>query len=145
MLTASLRAFKKKTKPGSQASPGFITLHGTTHGCFLSRKIGLGFSARAEKLAFIDPNIENRVLAITQAFLRNSKSSKTHRLSRTVTFASLGLDCLDSIDLIMELEDKLGLNISHSDANIVTSIYEACVVFTSYSEKKLDYRHDESS
>lgn len=132
MLTASLKAFKKKTKPGSGVlSQAFNTSYGSR---LFARQL-FYFSSPAEALPSIDPTIENKVLAITQSFLHNIKSTKGHRLTRTVTFASLGLDSIDSIDLVIELEEKLGLQLAHSDADIVSSVHEASFMFTVYSRR----------
>jgi acyl carrier protein len=133
MLTASLKAFKKKAKPGSQASSSLI---GLVYGSkFFARQL-FSFSSPAIRLASIDPGIESQVLAITQAFLHNCKSKKTHRLSKTVTFASLGLDSVATVDLVIELEEKLGLNISNKDADIVNSVYGASLVFSTYAQMR---------
>lgn len=130
MLSASLKAFKKKTKPGPSSLGNSLFY---SRGSLFFNRLSRGFAETSEDTPPIDPLIESQIMTITQNFLRANRSRNSHRLSRTVSFASLGLDGFDSIDLVIELEEKLGMMLSQSDARIVNSIQGACLMFTNYS------------
>ncbi|MCL1878652.1 MAG: acyl carrier protein [Defluviitaleaceae bacterium] len=48
--------------------------------------------------------------------LRAYKSDDTLQISETTTFTELGLDSLDTVQLLMELEDEFGVTIEVSNA-----------------------------
>jgi acyl carrier protein len=133
MLTASLKAFKKKTKPGPTVLSHTFRL---SRGSWLFARQLFSFSTPAETPPSIDPCIENKILSITQDFLASTRSSKRHRLTKTVTFSSLGLDSVDCIDLVIELEEKLGMDISNADADRISSVHEASTTFSRYARKQ---------
>ena len=129
MIKTSLRAFKIKPKP-SFFSVSFLNATGSTSAPRMSRL----FSVSAEET--VDPVMEARILEIAKNFLADIKHSKPHRLNDRATFASLGLDSLDSMDLIIEFEERLGLDLSEEDAeHRVKSIRDACLVFSDYSKR----------
>ena len=56
-----------------------------------------------------------------------------------VSFSSLGLDSIDCIDLVIEIEEKLSLDISNVDADRIRSVNEASIVFSKYARDSPDY------
>jgi acyl carrier protein len=130
MINASLRIFKNKSKPGSCAHALLNSLAGS-QSLFSGKRLNLFSSAVQDQ---VDPDIETRILNITENFLKDIKYAKSYRLHPRASITSLGLDSLDAIDLIIEIEEQLGFDISNEDAeNRIKTVHDACVVFTEYS------------
>ena len=130
MISASLKIFKVKAKPGPKCNG--------TIGIFRSASL---FPRRLNPFTVlqndqIDAEIEGKILEITKRYLNDISSSKPHRLNPRATFSSLGLDSLDSIDLVIELEERLGIDVTDEDAeHKIKSIRDATLIFTEYSRK----------
>lgn len=131
MIQLSLKAFKIKPKPDpySKLFQRASTLHSSAGLFPRSKRL---FSARREDF---DPlALEAEVLRITREFLKDVKHSRPYRLNNKASFASLGLDSLDSIDLVIELEERLGVDLSNYDAeNRIKTIQDAVQVFSEYA------------
>lgn len=129
MLTSSLKALSKKAKPG----PGFRTAIGKV--CagsrLFPRQLYL-YSQTAENDAALEADVQRKVMHITESFLASMDCAKLHRLNYAATFGMLGLDSIDRIDLVIEIEDKLGIDISNQEAESIHSVSDACRVFTQY-------------
>ena len=135
MIKTSLTAFKIKPKPGSSIFNlnSFYTKNGSSMGMF-PRTIRR-FSSASE--LSIDPRIEEEVMRIAREFLKDIKYSKPYRLTPKATLSSLGLDSLDTIDLIIEFEEKMNIDLSNLDAETrIKTIRDAVVVFSEYANKK---------
>lgn len=133
MIQLSLKAFKIRPKPDpfSKLLPSTFNHHSSAGLFPRSKRL---FSAKRE--GFDPLQIEEEVLRITREFLKDIKHSRPYRLNSKATLTSLGLDSLDSIDLVIELEERLGLDLSNSDAeNRIKTIQDAIEVFTEYSQK----------
>ncbi len=131
MIQLSLKAFKIKPKPDPYSKlfqSAFVT-HSSTGLFPRSKRL---FSLRREDF---DPlRLEEEVLRITREFLKDVKHSRPYRLNNKASFVSLGLDSLDSLDLVIELEERLGIDLSNFDAeNRIKTIRDAVEVFTEYS------------
>ena len=84
----------------------------------------------------IDPDVENQIMEVTRNFLEGVTNGDISKLDKDSSFEDLGLDSLDSIDLIVELEESFGIDISNEDAeNRIKGIQDACVVITEYKNQ----------
>jgi acyl carrier protein len=127
MISRSLKIFKVKAKPGPSNSTTVSRFNTTS--LFPRRLCTFTVTQNGQ----IDPEIERQVLRVAAAYLQDIKHSKPHRLNSKASFASLGLDSLDSIDLVIELEERLGLDVSDHDAeHNIKSIPDAARIFTNY-------------
>lgn len=85
----------------------------------------------------IDADVENQVMEVTRNFLEGVKNAEISNLDKNSSFEDLGLDSLDAIDLIVELEESFGIDITNEDAeNKIKSLEDACVVFTEYKNNQ---------
>ena len=85
----------------------------------------------------INPDVETQIMEVTRNFLEGVKNAQVDKLDKETTFEDLGLDSLDAIDLIVELEESFGLDISNEDSeNRIKSIRDASVVFTEYVNER---------
>lgn len=85
----------------------------------------------------INPDIETQIMEVTRNFLEGVKKADLSKLDRKSKFEELGLDSLDTIDLIVELEEALGIDLSNEDAeNRIKGLEDACIVFTEYKVRK---------
>ncbi len=86
--------------------------------------------------AKIDPDVETQIMEVTKNFLENIKNAQITKLDKNSTFEELGLDSLDAIDLIVELEESFGIDLDNNDAeNKIKTISDAAEVFTTYKAK----------
>lgn len=86
--------------------------------------------------AVIDADVETQVMEVTRNFLENVKNGEITKLDRTSSFEELGLDSLDAIDLIVELEEAFGLDLENDDAeNRIKTVADAAEVFTEYKAR----------
>ena len=94
------------------------------------------FGAKASDSKII-PDVENQVMEITRNFLEGVKNADISKLDKDSTFEQLGLDSLDAIDLLVELEDSFGIDVSNEEAeNRIKGIQDASEVFSEYVAKK---------
>ena len=76
-------------------------------------------------------------MQVTRNFLENVKNGQITKLDRTSTFEDLGLDSLDAIDLIVELEESFGVDLDNNDAeNKIKTVSDAAHIFSIYKAKK---------
>ena len=76
-------------------------------------------------------------MEITRNFLEGVKNADISKLDRDSTFEQLGLDSLDAIDLLVELEDSFGIDVSNEEAeNRIKGIQDASEIFSEYVAKK---------
>lgn len=94
------------------------------------------FFSEASKLE-IDPDVETQVIELMKDFLEGVKDGNVSKLDKTATFEELGMDSLDAMDLIVELEEAFGFDISNEDAeNHIRSVKDAAAIFTAYKTGK---------
>ena len=59
------------------------------------------------------------------------------KLSPTATFEELGLDSLDQVEVVCEIEDKLGFDLTTEEAEKIINVQEAMNIFlTNYLKRK---------
>ena len=72
--------------------------------------------------------VEGYVLETIKSF-SNVQPEKVNKNSR---FSELGLDSLDAIDLILDLEDKFGVRIKENEVLQIQSVMDAISIFHRY-------------
>ena len=65
--------------------------------------------------------IEGKVFEVLK-FAAKCDSSK---LSRSISFESLGFDSLDEVELVVAMEEHIGLELTNSDAEKIHSVVDA--------------------
>ncbi|RXK40034.1 acyl carrier protein [Tremella mesenterica] len=67
-------------------------------------------------------DIEERVIDVMKSF----EKVETDKLTPTATFTSdLGLDSLDSVEVVMAIEEEFGIEIPDDEADKITTVGEA--------------------
>ena len=85
----------------------------------------------------INPEVEERVMELIRKALEQSPKGKPDLLDREKTFEELGLDSLDTVDLIVELEENLGVDITNEEAeDRLKRPIDAVEIFTKYLANK---------
>jgi acyl carrier protein len=85
----------------------------------------------------IDKDVQEKIMELARKFLEKTKSGKIETLTPQATFEELGLDSLDAVDFIVDLEANFGFDISNEDAeNKIRSVNDAVVVFSEYVARK---------
>ncbi len=64
--------------------------------------------------------------------MKSAAKCRVDKLTRTATFEELGFDSLDGVELVVGMEENLGIEISNDDAEKITSVGEAITVFNKY-------------
>ena len=92
------------------------------------------FLAEAAKGAFLpESEVRDRVMETVKAFEKVDPA----RVTATSHFANdLGLDSLDSVEVVMGLEDEFAIEIPDADADKILSIPDAIKYITSNSQAK---------
>merc|ERR1712072_53016 len=82
-------------------------------------------------------DLEEKIMEILRAALEKSPKAKPDLLDRNKTFDEMGLDSLDTVDLIVELEEQLGVDITNEEAeDKIKTPNDAIAVFGAYLNKK---------
>ena len=133
MFNASLQIFKKKAKPGSGPSITQWMTGGLR--TVVSRQFSVSANESTPSEALRDA-VQSRIMEISKNYLNDIRDSKPHRLTPKASFVQLGLDSLDSMDLIIEIEERLGIDLDDQDAESrISSIADAVQVFTEYASQ----------
>lgn len=75
-------------------------------------------------------------MEVARNFLEGVKNADISKLDRDSTFETIGLDSLDAIDLLVELEDHFGIDVSNDEAETrIKGIKDACEVFTEHQAR----------
>ena len=78
---------------------------------------------------FLDPHVvESRVLAV----LRNIEKLSGASISASSTWRELGLDSLDEVEVVMQLEEEFMVDLYDPDAVKITGVKEAVEVFSNF-------------
>lgn len=64
--------------------------------------------------------------------LKNLPKVQPDKVSKTATFQSLGLDSLDTIDIILDLEDKFSVKLTNKEVLQINSVLDAITIFFKY-------------
>ena len=84
----------------------------------------------------VNKDLEEKIMEILRAALEKSPKAKPDLLDRTKSFEEMGLDSLDTVDLIVELEEQLGVDITNEEAeDKIKTPADAINVFGAYLNK----------
>ena len=75
--------------------------------------------------------VESKVFEVLKAAAKCDHA----KLSRTATFEELGFDSLDEVELVVAMEEHLGLDISNADAEKIRGVMDAIQIFHEYYTK----------
>lgn len=132
MISQSLRAFIAKTKPGPHPFAAAASSLTSSH---RFPRTACSFTVSSNDSQ--SRELQTRVMQIAKHYMDDTQNPRSHRLTPTATFNSLGLDSLDSMDLIIELEERLGIDLTDADAQTrIKSLADACVVFGEYARNQ---------
>ena len=87
------------------------------------------------------PPIDNKLVeeVETKVFevLKSAAKCKTDKLSRKATFDELGFDSLDSVELIVAMEENFRVDIQDEDAEKIQTVDDAVKIFSKYLSQKM--------
>lgn len=69
--------------------------------------------------------VEGKVFEV----LKSAAKCNHEKLSRTASFEDLGFDSLDSVELVLAMEEHFGFDITNNEAEKITSVMDAIQVF----------------
>lgn len=69
------------------------------------------------------------------ALLKSKDKCQADKLTRTATFEELGFDSLDSVEIVVEMEEVLNVNIENDEAEKIKSVHDAIMTFYNYKVK----------
>ena len=72
--------------------------------------------------------VESRVLAV----LRGIEKLQSSNISASSSFSDLGLDSLDQVEVVMQLEEEFCVDLFDPDAANITSVPEAVEAFSNF-------------
>ena len=75
--------------------------------------------------------IESKVFEVLKSTAKGDHS----KLSRTASFEELGYDSLDEVELVVAMEEHIGLDISNQDAEKIRGVMDAIQIFHEYYVK----------
>ena len=68
--------------------------------------------------------VEEKVLQV----LRSAAKTKQDKLSKTATFEELGYDSLDSVEMVVALEENLGVDITDEESEKIRTVQDAITI-----------------
>ena len=83
--------------------------------------------------------VESKVFEV----LRSAAKCDHKKLNRTVSFEDLGFDSLDEVELVVAMEEHLGIDLSNTDAEKVRSVMDAIQIFYDYYSRSKQPVHEE--
>jgi len=94
------------------------------------------------------PNIDNKLIeeVETKIFevLKSAAKCKTDKLARKATFDELGFDSLDTVELVVAMEENLGVDIQDEDAEKIQTVDDAVNTFSKYVAQKINQSQPEN-
>ena len=76
--------------------------------------------------------IEAKVFEVLKAAAKWDHS----KLCRSATFQDLGFDSLDEVEVIVAMEEHIGIDLSNGDAELIKGVLDCIQVFYDYYTKK---------
>ena len=76
--------------------------------------------------------VEDKVFQI----LKSAAKCNQAKLSRTATFEELGFDSLDTVELVVGMEENFNVEIKDDEAEKITNVGEAIAIFNKYLVEK---------
>lgn len=83
--------------------------------------------------------IEGKVFEVLKA----GAKCNVAKLARSASFEELGFDSLDEVELVVAMEEHIGLELSNSDAEKIHSVVDAIQVFYDYWNKAKELKKEE--
>lgn len=92
----------------------------------------------------IDDKLVEEVETKIFEVLKSAAKCKTDKLARKATFDELGFDSLDSVELIVAMEENLGVDIQDEDAEKIQTVNDAVNIFSKYIAQKVNQTQTEN-
>lgn len=70
--------------------------------------------------------------------MERSLNAGKEKLSQKGNFREMGLDSLAVVDMVVEMEQSIGIDISNEEAERITSIESAVEVFSQHLHRRID-------
>ncbi len=83
-----------------------------------------------------DQQARDHVTSIVMDTLKGMDKCNVSKLTPNATFEDIGLDSLDQVEAVCEIEDKLGFDLSTEEAEKITNVQEALTVFLAHYLKR---------
>ena len=80
--------------------------------------------------------IEGKVFEVLKA----AAKCNTAKLARNVSFEELGFDSLDEVELVVAMEEHIGIELTNPDAEKIHSVVDAIQVFYDYLNKSKEVK-----
>lgn len=77
--------------------------------------------------------VEGKVFEV----LKSAAKCNHAKLARTATFEDLGFDSLDTVELVLAMEEHFGFDLTNQDAEKITTVMDAIQIFHQYHVKRL--------
>lgn len=74
--------------------------------------------------------------------LKSAAKCKTDKLTRTASFEELGFDSLDSVEMVVALEENFGVDLEESEAEKLSNVNDAIQLFYKH---KLEQKNNATS
>ena len=84
--------------------------------------------------AQLQEEVETKIFEV----LKSAAKCKTDKLARKATFDELGFDSLDTVELVVAMEENLGVDIQDEDAEKIQTVDDAVKVFYKYVNEKIN-------
>jgi len=81
-------------------------------------------------------SILEEVEAKVYQVLKSAAKCNVSKLSRTATFEELGFDSLDTVELIVAMEENFNLDIKDDEAEKISNVGDAIAIFNKYLVEK---------
>lgn len=86
----------------------------------------------ASENAQLQEEVETKIFEV----LKSAAKCKTDKLARKATFDELGFDSLDTVELVVAMEENFGVDIQDEDAEKIQTVDDAVKVFAKYVGEK---------
>eukprot|EP00347_Sterkiella_histriomuscorum_P000779 403374536 len=90
------------------------------------------FSSQQLNDAEVMELVEGKVFEV----LKSAAKCNHSKLARTATFEELGFDSLDTVELVLAMEEHFGFDLTNADAEKITTVMDAIQIFHQYYVKR---------